>query len=174
MKRFGVRVYKGYFNFSSAHFLIFTDGTREELHGHNYQVRVKVLGEISEGDMVVDFCKLKPIVKRFCDGLDHRTLLAGRSPNLEIREEDDHVEAVFTRSDGGRDRFMFPQRDVLVLPLTNTSTERLAELLGDQIFAAVREEADPGARLESLEIEVEEAGGQCGLYGVDAPPIIGA
>ena len=33
MKRFGVRVYKQYFNFASSHFLIFADGTREALHG---------------------------------------------------------------------------------------------------------------------------------------------
>jgi 6-pyruvoyltetrahydropterin/6-carboxytetrahydropterin synthase len=166
MKRFGVRVYKTYFNFACAHFLIFADGTREELHGHNYQVRVKVLGEISAGDMVVDFCKLKPIVKRFCDELDHLTLLPSKNAHLEVREAEDHVEAIFSRTDGGKDRFVFPRNDVLVLPITNTSTERLAEMLGDKIFAEARK-MESATNLESLEIEVEEASGQCGLYGVD-------
>ena len=36
-ERFGIRLDKQYFNFGSAHFLIFADGSREELHGHNYR-----------------------------------------------------------------------------------------------------------------------------------------
>ena len=167
MSRFGVRVYKQYFNFASAHFLIFADGAREELHGHNYRVRVKILGDVGPGDMVVDFCKLKPIVRRFCDELDHRTLLPSSNAYLDVQEADDHVEAIFSRTDGGKDRFVFPKADVLVLPITNTSTERLAEMLGDKIFAAAREMGGATSKLESLEIEVEEASGQCGLYGVD-------
>ena len=34
-ERYGIYVDKQYFNFNAAHFLIFADGTREELHGHN-------------------------------------------------------------------------------------------------------------------------------------------
>lgn len=161
---FGVRVYKEYFNFASSHFLIFADGTREELHGHNYQVRVRVQGEVGPGDMVLDFCRLKPIVKRSCDELDHRTILPAKNPRLDLTEADDgHVEATFTRPDGGRDRFVLPLRDAVVLPIANTSTERLAELLAGWILDAVRAE-EPEARLTRFEIEVEEAGGQCGVY----------
>ena len=163
MKRFGVRVYKEYFNFASSHFLIFADGTRETLHGHNYQVRVKILGELGGGDMVVDFCKLKPIVKRFCDELDHVTILPAQHPRLAIAEVDDHYEATFTTNAGGTERFVFPRRDALVLPIPNTSTERLAEFLAGKILVAVREEGE-NSRLTSFTIEVEEAGGQCGLY----------
>lgn len=168
MKRFGVRVYKEYFNFAASHFLIFPDGGREELHGHNYQVRVRVHGDVGPGDMVVDFCRLKPIVKRFCDEVDHHTLLPAQNPRLEVSESDGHVDVRFTRVDGTRDRFLFPSRDVLVLPIPNTSTERLAEYLGDRILAAVREDLSLDAtRIDTFEIEVEEAGGQCGFYAVD-------
>ncbi len=166
MKRFGVRVYKEYFNFASAHFLIFADGAREELHGHGYRVRAKVQGGLGPGDMVVDFCKLKPIVKRFCDELDHRTLLPANNPRLEISNTDDgQLQALFTRADGGIDRFEMPARDALVLPISNTSTERLAEHLGEKILAVLRE--DNSGRLSSFSIEVEESGGQCGFYEVD-------
>ena len=68
---YAIRVYKQYFNFGSAHFLIFADGTREELHGHNYQVQVKLEGAVIEGDLVVDFIPFKPVVKALCDELDH-------------------------------------------------------------------------------------------------------
>ena len=161
-KSFGVRVYKEYFSFASSHFLVFDDGRREELHGHNYQVRVAIDGEVGAGEMVLDFCRLKPMVRRLCDALDHRTLLAGQNERVEIEElEDDHVSVVFQRTDGGRDRVLFPARDVLVLPLRNTSTERLAELLANQLLDVVQAEY-PDAVTSSLTVEVEEAGGQCG------------
>jgi 6-pyruvoyltetrahydropterin/6-carboxytetrahydropterin synthase len=164
--RFGVRVYKTYFNFASSHFLLFADGTREELHGHNYQVRVRVEGAIGDGDMVLDFCRLKPIVRRCCDELDHRTLLPTGNPRLELIDDGDHIEARYQRPEGGHDRFLFPARDVIKLPISNTSTERLAELLAGRILEVLKRE-EPNAQLHRFEIEVEESGGQCGFYGVD-------
>ena len=71
--KFGVAVYKEKFNFCAAHFLIFADGTRESLHGHNYQVSVEIDGPVQKGDMVIDFMILKPIVKGICDTIDHKT-----------------------------------------------------------------------------------------------------
>jgi 6-pyruvoyltetrahydropterin/6-carboxytetrahydropterin synthase len=164
--RFGVRVYKEYFNFASSHFLVFHDGGREELHGHNYQVRVLVDGQVGPGDMVVDFCLLKPIVRRFCDALDHRMLLPERCDRLAIADEGEHLDVRFRRNDGGEDRFLFPRRDCVLLPISNTSTERLAELMAGKILTAVRAEA-PAAVLARIEVEVEESRGQCGVYRLD-------
>jgi 6-pyruvoyltetrahydropterin/6-carboxytetrahydropterin synthase len=162
VERFGVRVYKQYFNFASAHFLIFPDGTREELHGHNYQVRVHVSGGLDAGDVVIDFMKLKPLVKKTCDSLDHRTILPLGHPLLAVKAGEDEVEAVFA----GRDRFVLPRRDVVLLQVHNTSTERLAEWIAHDVKRRV-EEVVPGAALTLLEVEVEESGGQCGVYGID-------
>lgn len=168
---FGVRVYKEYFNFAASHFLIFADGAREELHGHNYQVRVAVSGELGAGDLVLDFCQLKPIVRRFCKELDHRTLLPAHNERVHLTDDEDgqHLQVGFRRVDGGIDRFLFPRRDVVVLPIRNTSTERLAEHLAGQVLAAIAVE-NPEARLSRFEIEVEESSGQCGQYAVDLPP----
>ncbi len=165
MKRFGVRVYKQYFNFAASHFLIFSDGGREELHGHNYHVRVSVTGQVGPGDMVLDFCHLKPVVRRHCDALDHRTLLPLQNERLSIEETDEELlEVRFSRGEGGVDRFLFPLRDTLRLPIANTSTERLAEYLAGRILSEVKRDFSADLeRLESFEIEVEEAGGQCGV-----------
>jgi 6-pyruvoyltetrahydropterin/6-carboxytetrahydropterin synthase len=72
----------------------------------------------------------------------------------------------FRRKDGGTDRFLFPRRDCVLLPISNTSTERLAEHLGGQLIDVVRREAKD-ARLTRLDVEVEEARGQCGAFSVD-------
>ncbi len=157
-RRFGVAVYKEAFRFCSAHFLVFADGSREELHGHNYRVSVEADGPLGPGDMVVDFSTIKPIVRALCDELDHCTLLPGRNPHIRIERLDDAVQ-VTTRSGV----FVFPARDVLVLPIPNTSTERLAEYLCERLRARLAE-ADPAARVERLRVGVEESSGQCGYY----------
>ena len=46
-----VRLYKQDFRFDAAHFLVFGDGTREPLHGHNYQVSVRLEGDVGPDDL---------------------------------------------------------------------------------------------------------------------------
>ena len=159
---YAIRVYKQYFNFGSAHFLIFADGSREELHGHNYQVQVKLEGDVIQGDLVVDFIPFKPVVKALCDELDHVTLLPRDNPNLNVEVHEDRVEA--THSDGSH--FVFPRRDVRVLPVPNTSTEMLARYLAHRLLDEVQSNL-PTTQVSALEIQVEESPGQCGIYRLE-------
>jgi hypothetical protein len=62
-RAFRIEVAKDYFNFASAHFLIFADGEREPLHGHNYQVSVTMEGELDRAGVVLDFITFKPVVR---------------------------------------------------------------------------------------------------------------
>lgn len=158
MKRFSIRVNKQYFNFGSAHFLIFEDGTREELHGHNYHVTVEVEGRLTEGDVVLDFIPFKPIVKECCDELDHLTILPARSPWLRVERVDNEVHAFHKE-----DRFVFPAKDVLILPITNTSSERLAEYLAGQILERTTTRM-PGGQIGRIRVEVQESPGQAAIY----------
>ncbi len=155
---YAIRVYKEYFNFASSHFLIFADGTREPLHGHNYQVQVKVEGGIVEGDLVIDFIPFKPLVRQLCDDMDHCLLLPDSNPHLRI-ETDDTAVSVWHR-DGGY--FQFPKEDVRILPVPNTSTEMLARHIGHKLIEGIREKV-PGADFQSIEIQVEESRGQSGI-----------
>ena len=91
-RTFSIEVAKDYFNFASAHFLIFANGQREALHGHNYQVSVKLEGELDRAGVVLDFITFKPMVKQICDALDHRTLIQRDSPNLKVRRRGLEIE----------------------------------------------------------------------------------
>ena len=133
-KDFSIRVYKQYFNFSSSHFLLFEDGTREPLHGHNYRVYVKGNAPIQRSDMVFDFLDIKPIVREVCDSLDHRLLLPGENPNLKIKE--DLGQLVIETPD--KSTFSFPKQDVIILPIPNTSAERLAIYISYEIRRRVK------------------------------------
>ena len=61
--------------FAAAHFLDSYHGKCENLHGHNYRVRLHVRGEsLDEGGMLADFSVLKKILRSVCGELDHSNL----------------------------------------------------------------------------------------------------
>ena len=157
-KSFSIEVAKDYFNFASAHFLIFANGQREALHGHNYQVSVVMEGELDRAGVVLDFISFKPVVKRICDALDHRTLIQTASPAIDVRERAQEVEVRYKKQ-----KIILPRQDVILLPLANTSTELLAEYVADQIRKKVRR-IFPRTQIRYLEVGVEEARGQRGFY----------
>lgn len=155
---YSIRVYKQYFNFASAHFMIFENGEREPLHGHNYRVQLRADAPRLEGDMVFDFLNIKPIVKEVCDSLDHKLLIPKENPQIEIFEEEKNFK--INTPDG--DEFSFPKKDVLLLPILNTSAERIAIYLAKMIDEKTLERFH--FRFSKLEIEVEETPGQSAVY----------
>ena len=157
-RRFSIEVAKDYFNFASAHFLIFGNGRREALHGHNYQVSVAAEGELDRAGVLLDFISFKPLVKQICDDLDHRTLIQKESPLLRIRQDGKSVSVRYKEQ-----RIILPRRDIILLPLVNTSTELLAEYIANKIRRLTWRKF-PGARLRSIEVGVEEARGQRGVF----------
>ena len=156
-RRFSIEVAKDYFNFASAHFLIFANGRREPLHGHNYQVSVALEGELDRAGVVLDFIRFKPLVKKVCDDLDHRTLIQTESPDIKVRRRPKDVEILYKKQ-----RILLPRGDVILLPLKNTSTELLAEYVADRLRRKVRREFS--ATIKSMEVAVEEARGQRGIF----------
>ncbi|OIQ16390.1 MAG: hypothetical protein BM556_14695 [Bacteriovorax sp. MedPE-SWde] len=158
---YAIRVYKEYFNFAASHFVIFKDGTREPLHGHNYRVSMKGDALDLDSDMVFDFLDIKPIIREVCDSLDHKLLLPGDNANLKIEDGDTNWE-IFPQ-DGSR--FSIPKQDVLILPLSNTSAERLAIYLAKNISKLTKERFD--FTFKTMEIEVEETRGQCAIYKLE-------
>lgn len=157
-RRFSIEVAKDYFNFASAHFLIFADGRREALHGHNYQVSVILEGELDPAGVLLDFIAFKPLVKQVCDALDHRTLIQTKSPAIAVRPTGKSVEILYRKQ-----RLLLPRSDVILLPLANTSTELLAEHIANQIRRKVKRRF-PHTKIRAMEVAVEEARGQRGLY----------
>jgi 6-pyruvoyltetrahydropterin/6-carboxytetrahydropterin synthase len=157
-RSFRIEVAKDYFNFASAHFLIFANGQREPLHGHNYQVSVTMEGELDRAGIVLDFIAFKPMVKRICDALDHRTLIQTQSPAIEVRRHAKEIEVIYRKQ-----KIILPRQDVILLPLANTSTELLAEHVADQIRRQVKRQF-PGSKIRLMEVGIEEARGQRGFY----------
>jgi 6-pyruvoyltetrahydropterin/6-carboxytetrahydropterin synthase len=138
--------------------MIFEDGGREPLHGHNYRVQVRGEAPQLEGDMVFDFLNIKPIVREVCDSLDHKLLIPKDNKHLKIYT--DKKNYVIQTPD--ESIFSIPMSDVLLLPILNTSAERIAVYICDEIREKVLNQF--GFSFKSLEVEVEETPGQSAVY----------
>ena len=133
-------------------------GGCEPLHGHNYALTVEVEGDLVDDAWVIDFSVLKRIARELCEQIDHRFLLQRMSDVLRIEETEDawQLSAAETR------RYLFPKSDVAVLPIDNTTAERLAEWFHREIAAELRRAG--AGNIRHLRVEVEEAPGQAGWY----------
>lgn len=158
-QRFGIQLDKQYFNFGCAHFLIFADGTREELHGHNYKATLELDGPLDAGHVVADFIAVKPVFKQCCDVLDHRTLFPTLHPQLLLDVSDTEVAANFRTNAGTIDRYLVPRRDVQLVEIANTSSELLACWLMDQFLARLAERL-PAFQPTRVRVSVQESPGQ--------------
>lgn len=153
-----VSVERNRLKFAAAHFATFA-GDCEPLHGHNYAITVDVEGDLTDDSWVWDFSDLKKRVKALADQLDHKFLLQRESRVLDITETAESWEVSF----GGR-RYVFPKSDVAVLPIDNSTAERLAEWLGTQLWDGL--ETAHGDTIHKLTVGVEEMPGQAGWYTV--------
>jgi len=154
----GIHLFKEYFKFSCAHFLIFPDGRKERLHGHNYAVRVEIEGALAHG-LVIDFLEAKPIVRELCDELDEHWIVPALHPDLKIEALPDGHTAVSY----GASRYLAPSDEVLALPIDNSSVENLATWFGRALRARLEERFDRSS-VRRLRVEISETPGQSGVY----------
>ena len=154
-----VSVTKDYLVFASAHFITFSGHRCETLHGHNYRVGVTVEGRLDpESWYVFDFGVLKRIMRKLCDDIDHKVLLAGENPHLQIAESGESVTVAYDN----KPRYVFPKRDCAILPVPNTTVEMLAELLTSRLRTELANEG--AGRMTAIEMEVEENFGQSATF----------
>lgn len=138
--------------------MLFKDGTREPLHGHNYRVQVRGNAPELDDDMVFDFLNIKPIVRKICDSLDHKLLIPKNNPNLTIEDREKNYN-IITKDESV---FSIPKTDVLLMPIENTSAERIAAFLAYEIKKEVQLQYN--FEFLELEIEVEETPGQSAVF----------
>jgi 6-pyruvoyltetrahydropterin/6-carboxytetrahydropterin synthase len=141
--------------FAAAHFATF-GGKLEPLHGHNYSVTAEIEGSLTPDSWVVDFSDAKRIVRQMCERLDHK-LLVQTSPLLKVAYDEGDLHLRFDDR-----RYVIPRSDVVILPIDNTTAERLAELFAGELAARLQE---VGMRnVMSITAGVEEMPGQSGWF----------
>jgi 6-pyruvoyltetrahydropterin/6-carboxytetrahydropterin synthase len=153
---FKVHVTKDYLKFSAAHFIAYK-GFREALHGHNYRLSVDVEGDLGDQGYVLDFGVVKDIARNLCKGLNEKILIPAQSDCMDIEERDGQCHVRYED-----DRFSFPMKDVVLVPIVHTSAEELARYLVGELRRALQQKGV--ARLRAIQVGVEETTGQAAFY----------
>jgi 6-pyruvoyltetrahydropterin/6-carboxytetrahydropterin synthase len=156
MTRYTVRVTKDHLVFSAGHFITFAGDHCERIHGHNWRVAVEVVGDLDENQYVFDFIALLEHSRAIVAELDHRMLLPDGTGRIGLVEDGPNWRAEY----GGR-FWSFPRDECVVLPVPNTTTERIADWFAGRLLASI---ADRGlATPRVLRVEVEENFGQSAI-----------
>jgi 6-pyruvoyltetrahydropterin/6-carboxytetrahydropterin synthase len=155
-RSFAVSIDPGDLHFNSAHFITF-NGCCENLHGHNFHVRVAASGENGSDAFVVDFVLLSQLAREVCATLHDKILLPGRSEQVRVRQTERGVEV-----ESYDKYFVFPEDNCAVLPIENTTAEMLASYVCDRLVTNL-DEKGALANVRSIEVQVEEADRQWGI-----------
>ena len=151
--QFRVRVTKDHLVFSAAHFITFAGSICERLHGHNWRTAVELCGPLDENAYVFDFIALRDALQQIVNELDHHVLLPTQHPSIRVRETGREVDVTFEDR-----RWIFPREDCVLLPVDNTTAERIAEWIGHRLCGPIQQQGGHGIHL--MRIEVEENFGQ--------------
>ena len=163
-RRHRIFVAREQYKLSCAHMTVFPDGTKERLHGHNYQVSVAIeVADVSFAAMV-PFAPIKAALAELCALWKERTLLAERNPHFTIVRESER-ELEFTLCGA---RYVLPREDVLLLPIDNVAVEPLAVHVAELLVAQLGPTLD-AAHVLGLEATIAESPGQGASCHVDLP-----
>ncbi len=151
MPQFHIRLAGDDLIFSAGHFITLAGGQCERLHGHTYHMMAEIYGPLGDEHYVVDFLAAGKALKAIVAELDHRMLLPTRHPAIRVSPRAGEVEVTFADR-----RWVFPQDDCLLLPVANTTTELLAQHVGERLLAAL---AALGKTPAMVRIEIGEGTG---------------
>lgn len=164
-----VRIERPQYKFSAAHMTVFADGSKERLHGHNYQLAAELFLHEVALPVMCDFSILKDGLKAVCAGLNERTLVALYNPFLQVVTEDGPYAPAPIRHLRLRHRdgdYLLPAADVALLPIDNVTAERLAEHCHGLLAEYLLLHLPPAVKavLGELEVGVYELPGQGARY----------
>ena len=158
-ERWAIHLHKENFKFSCAHFLIFPDGSKERLHGHNYSIDAEIEGLLTDKGIVIDFIQVKPVIRELCDELDEHWVVPGQHPELVVKPRDDgHTEVHYRGC-----HYLAPSEEIIVLPINNSSAENLATWFGRELVRRVQARFGR-TQIQKLRLAVSETSGQWGVF----------
>lgn len=148
-----IELFKEEMKFSAGHFTIFSATERENLHGHNFTVRVSLSGTLGPNGILTDYTPLKAELNEMCKAWNSIFILPTRSPHLKIDETPTHYIVHFADEE-----LTFLKRDVLLLPIRNATLEEFADLMLAKLLDD-REYLDK-AQIDKLTVTVFSGPGQ--------------
>ncbi|CRH00857.1 6-pyruvoyltetrahydropterin synthase, putative [Plasmodium relictum] len=140
------------FSFHCAHFIAYK-GFKETLHGHNYNVSLKIKGYIQDDGYVIDFSILKDAVKKICNKLDHHFILPIYSDVLKIEKVNNNIK--ITCEDNSE--YSFPEKDCIKIPIKHSSSEEIGHYIIEKIIEEIDLSYLKSRKVNYIEICISES-----------------
>lgn len=137
---------------------VFPDGSKEKLHGHNFNVSVALDLTTVAFETLLDLGIVKRAVEAQCREWNEHLLLGEKNPRLEIVRREPELEFFLCGQ-----RYVLPAEDIILLPIDNVIVETLAIEFARRVI----ERLGPALRPDvvcGVEVDVREARGQGGSY----------
>jgi len=158
MSSYAVQIHPGELHFNAAHFITF-DRRCENIHGHNFHVKLEARGGNTGDAFVIDFVMLTRLTAEICHALHDGVLVPTESREISVQCRDDHLIEIRSYDK----HFILSEDSCILLPIPNTTAEMLARHISDRVLDRLRQHHALG-NLDSLEVAVEEADRQWGMY----------
>ena len=143
--------------FASAHMTIFSDGSKEALHGHNYSIEVSLEVKSIEFKDTIPFSEVKTVMREICQEWDEKVLVQAKCPFFQLLRKD-QVEVEFLLC---QKRYVLPSDEVIFLDLDNVTSESLANHVNQRMLVELKK-LQKFDLIQSLSVRVEESPGQGG------------
>jgi 6-pyruvoyl-tetrahydropterin synthase len=139
------------------------------LHGHNYRVSVRLLGQrqIGADGYLIDFGNVKDVCKAVCKKLNEHFICPIHSNVLKITENDIEKSVRIECEDGTF--FVFPLKDCAMLPLVHATSEELSIYLWAELLKGLHADYLLKRGIHTMEITVTEAPGQESTFRLEIP-----
>ncbi|MCP5158323.1 MAG: 6-carboxytetrahydropterin synthase [Gammaproteobacteria bacterium] len=164
MRNWMIHIRKDTLKFAAAHMTVFPDGSKEHLHGHNYQVELAV--ELTEPALpqMLSYEVFKQALRTVCAEWDEKLLIAGNNPWLEILPAESSEYAF--RLCGKR--YVLPVDEVVVLAIDNVTAENLAQALFERFWAELTHDRSVRwrERIVAASLRIDESPGQGATYTI--------
>ncbi len=155
-----INIQKQKLNFSAAHFITLENDC-EALHGHNYYTSVEMRGKLDENAYLMDFKVVKNELGKICKMLDHKVIMATQNKSLKVKTTKTGFEVRYRTK-----KYLFPIEDVMPLPITNTTVEKLSEYISEKLIKILKKKGLL-KNIASLEVGVEETAGQMASFRIE-------
>lgn len=171
MSHFEVYVSTPELKFNCAHFIAFK-GFRERLHGHNYTMGVRVIGQetIGEDGYVIDFGDIKKSARAICQSLNESFICPMLSDAMKVSEVDNQI--CMQCEDGAS--FSIPTGDCSKLPIYHSSAEEMAHYIWCRIIRSLGIEALIQRGVTTVEVGISEAPFQTAFFRSVIPSTVEA
>jgi len=136
--------WKSHVTFSACHMLLRHDKC-SRLHGHTYAVHLRLMGDVNEDMLVLDFGPVKRYLRSLAEELDHMTLVPGGHPDVRITKDPSRENLIV---DMAGKVYSIPEQDVVVMPLRATTVEEISSGL-DNVSASAKDQSELMAALMS-------------------------